>query len=466
MNVTCDECTKPCLPLLNTGSRCSEWSTWSNCSVTCGNGTQTRVRVCMAPNCTVKYEFDTIKCNVTPECQDPIFWSAWSSWSNCSVTCGNGTQTRVKICTGTNCTEKVQFNITKCNATPECQDPIFWSAWSSWSNCSVTCGNGTQTRVKTCTGSNCTDKVQFDIAKCNATPECQDPIFWSAWSSWSNCSVTCGNGTQTRVKTCTGSNCTDKVQFDITKCNATTECQEQSTQTNRQENVSDDAQNITKAHIAIAAIVCFLIGILVAALVSMFYMKRKQQGCLFYNNKSADVGSRMQSGPDIRSQSTRAKANEYEFTENKNENKTVETTYHSLNLDLISKDQQTYGGLEPEPLFQHCDNKPHSGHQNLTLSNGTAPFETENVYEYERDCQDNENVSRLCKSNCQGQKETDRVVYDTAMEVHCYNGNTDDVYSVLEPADNTRNMPVSQSDDDHNYFVLETVDKAEKVWSG
>ncbi|KAL3852904.1 hypothetical protein ACJMK2_016510, partial [Sinanodonta woodiana] len=50
------------------------------------------------------------------------------------------------------------------------------------------------------------------------------------------------------------------------------------TQPNQQEDVMDDVQNITSAHIAIGAIACFIMGIFVAALVSIFYMKREWQG--------------------------------------------------------------------------------------------------------------------------------------------------------------------------------------------
>ncbi|KAL3852903.1 hypothetical protein ACJMK2_016509, partial [Sinanodonta woodiana] len=163
-------------------------------------------------------------------------------------------------------------------------------------------------------------------------------------------------------------------------------------------------------------------------------------------------------------------ANEYKSTDNKKENKTVETSYESLDLEQFSKDQQTYDHLEQEFSSEHCDNKPPSGHQKLTLRNcisaNTTPSKTENVYESERDSQDNENVSRQCKPNSQRQKETQTVVEDMGSEVHGANGKTDHVYFVLESADNTREMHCRQSEADHLYFVLETVDKIAEVESG
>ncbi|KAL3852908.1 hypothetical protein ACJMK2_016514, partial [Sinanodonta woodiana] len=290
----------------------------------------------------------------------------------------------------------------------------------------------------------------------------------SGWFAVSNCSVTCGNGTVTRVRLCTGSDCTVRADFDTIICNDTQECQEQSTQTNRQEDVKNDAQNFTSAHIAIAAIACFLLGILVATLVSIFYMKRKQQGCFFTNNKSFEVGSRMQSGPDL--QTTRVIENEYESTDSKNETKTVETSYQSLDCDKISTDQEAYDHLAPELPFEHRDNKPSSGHKMLTLNNGnsanTTPFKIENVYEHERDNKGSENVSGQCKPNSKGQNVTHTKVEDMVREVCGENGNTDHVYSVLEQEDKTRNMLGIQSDEDHNYFVLETVHNVVEVGSG
>ncbi|XP_053403584.1 thrombospondin-1-like [Mercenaria mercenaria] len=82
-----------------------------------------------------------------------------------------------------------------------------WSSWLSWSNCDVTCGNGIQTRDRTCTepapsggGHDCVGPSR-DTKTCALQP-CPVHGGWSAWASWGSCSVTCGVGTQRRDRAC------------------------------------------------------------------------------------------------------------------------------------------------------------------------------------------------------------------------------------------------------------------------
>ncbi|XP_052285659.1 MAM and LDL-receptor class A domain-containing protein 1-like isoform X1 [Dreissena polymorpha] len=73
------------------------WSPWFNgqCSVTCGNGTLTRMRHCSSGH--------TDDCAGTSSevigCQKPPC-GVWSEWflGDCSVTCGDGTLSRMRIC--------------------------------------------------------------------------------------------------------------------------------------------------------------------------------------------------------------------------------------------------------------------------------------------------------------------------------------------------------------------------------
>eukprot|EP00057_Strongylocentrotus_purpuratus_P014541 XP_011669015.1 PREDICTED: uncharacterized protein LOC105440495 isoform X2 [Strongylocentrotus purpuratus] len=90
--------------------------------------------------------------------------------------------------------------------------------WSEWSHCSSSCGHGTKTRHRACTGPNtntCLYGVEYDDVKC-ALPKCSDewdgaavevgeetPLSqWRDWSGWSVCSVSCGSGLSHRDRSC------------------------------------------------------------------------------------------------------------------------------------------------------------------------------------------------------------------------------------------------------------------------
>ena len=91
----------------------TEWSAWDECSVTCGGSEISRTRSCKNGvqgdiGCIGDLK-ETDSCN-TQDCPCEyhayFIWNKiifkdlteWSSWSQCSVTCAGGTQTRNRLC--------------------------------------------------------------------------------------------------------------------------------------------------------------------------------------------------------------------------------------------------------------------------------------------------------------------------------------------------------------------------------
>ncbi|XP_051728934.1 adhesion G protein-coupled receptor B2 isoform X14 [Ctenopharyngodon idella] len=141
----------------------------------------------------------------------------WSQWSVCSLTCGQGWQVRSRSCVsspyGTLCSGPLR-ETRLCNNTATCPgEPQHqavegqWLDWAAWSQCSVSCGSGTQQRQRRCSVS------VHGWAECKGphaeTRECTNPSCggggnWGAWNHWSLCSKTCDSGWQRRFRMCEG----------------------------------------------------------------------------------------------------------------------------------------------------------------------------------------------------------------------------------------------------------------------
>ncbi|KTF76822.1 hypothetical protein cypCar_00021533 [Cyprinus carpio] len=139
-------------------------------------------------------------------------FSEWMEWGACSVSCGTGVQKRLRQCNNPFPANGGQHCIGSATETRSCQGkpcPVdgSWSEWSSWEECSRTCGQGNRTRVRTCSnppaqhgGRACEGKA-VEAIMCSIRP-CPVDGKWSSWVSWGACSVSCGGGTRQRTRVC------------------------------------------------------------------------------------------------------------------------------------------------------------------------------------------------------------------------------------------------------------------------
>uniref|UniRef100_A0A8C1SE56 Adhesion G protein-coupled receptor B1a n=1 Tax=Cyprinus carpio TaxID=7962 RepID=A0A8C1SE56_CYPCA len=189
------------------------WSAWSVCSTTCGEGWQSRTRLCVSvpysTQCSGPLR-EQRPCNNTVVCPVHGSWDEWTPWSLCSSTCGRGYRDRTRSC------KQPQFGGNPCDG-PEKQTkfcniavcPVdgVWNEWSSWSYCSSSCSNGTMQRTRECNG------PSYGGLECQGEwrqtrdcfiQECPVDGQWQLWSSWAGCTKTCGGGSQQRQRVCYG----------------------------------------------------------------------------------------------------------------------------------------------------------------------------------------------------------------------------------------------------------------------
>ncbi|XP_062853202.1 semaphorin-5B [Trichomycterus rosablanca] len=213
----------------------AQWGSWSKCSAACGGGFQSRLRSCQDGNscsgCPEEYRV----CNLEV-CPEVRRYTPWSPWYPVNVTAGGVRQEqRVRHTCRAALAETHQLQLGKrkletrrcpnADGAPGCETEdlvqdlmrasqtltpvkgVKWLPWETWSSCSKECSRGFRTRKRSCVSSDgktaaflCSGTA-VEYQDCNTQP-CSVKGAWSCWSSWSECSTSCGGGHYQRTRAC------------------------------------------------------------------------------------------------------------------------------------------------------------------------------------------------------------------------------------------------------------------------
>lgn len=260
------ECvSKACLP--TKPCQLSAWTTWTPCKE--GNTQRTRERKVESPAGPEGQACDGMM-KETAACTDHTAAQAadckfgnWSAWSDCSSSCGNGHQEsvrkvleyavaggkacegplrRTRSCLGSACgakgtdcqlghwadwlgcekgrvaTRKRTMTLATgkgrpCNGTlmetgpcPNTQAVACrWAEWAQWGECGLTCGGGQRFRTREVgqlaeRGGKPCEGESGETESCNVEPCSKNDCEVSSWGEWSACAANCGQGQQTRKR--------------------------------------------------------------------------------------------------------------------------------------------------------------------------------------------------------------------------------------------------------------------------
>ncbi|XP_036807640.1 semaphorin-5B-like isoform X1 [Oncorhynchus mykiss] len=218
------------------------WSTWGQCSTSCGIGYEVRQRSCNNPSprhggrVCVGQGRDERLCNEKSPCPLPVFWSSWGSWSQCSAECGGGVHSRVRSCEKGNTCPGCALEYKTCNleACPEVRRNTPWTPWMPVNvtqdgarqeqRTRYTCRallpdphqlqlgkKKVETRVCPNDGTAAceTEALVEDLVRASGGGSSGRPLLrqpggtrWSPWETWSTCSQECAKGFRTRKRTC------------------------------------------------------------------------------------------------------------------------------------------------------------------------------------------------------------------------------------------------------------------------
>ncbi|CAK8695104.1 unnamed protein product [Clavelina lepadiformis] len=196
-----ENCAKKCCEIFNGDNSTprpgwTEWSPWGECPARCGlAANQTRSRSCPlgVPGtfpCIDKSEERRV-C-IPKNCPA---WSTWGQWSLCDATCGQSRQTSERVCNNSQASQDGCSGSAQRSRNCELEKCLGkFSSWTQWSTCSLSCGNGTQNRSRTCPAAQrCQpDNFSMRVTQQKMCNQFSCPGVWSSWTAWSKCAVTCG----------------------------------------------------------------------------------------------------------------------------------------------------------------------------------------------------------------------------------------------------------------------------------
>uniref|UniRef100_A0A3Q3VTF2 Semaphorin-5A n=1 Tax=Mola mola TaxID=94237 RepID=A0A3Q3VTF2_MOLML len=217
------------------------WSSWGQCSSSCGIGFEVRQRTCNNPSprhggriCVGQGREERgvcfLLCNEKKPCPLPVLWTAWAPWSHCSAECGGGVHSRTRICdNGSSCPGcSMEYKACNLEACPEVRRNTPWTPWMPVNvsqdgsrkeqrfryTCQAPLPDPQQlqlgkkkTEARFCpsdgSGACQTNSLVEDLVK---TSECtlslHQGVRWGSWETWSSCSKQCSGGFRTRKRSC------------------------------------------------------------------------------------------------------------------------------------------------------------------------------------------------------------------------------------------------------------------------
>lgn len=202
-------------------------------------------------------------------------WGEWSAWKTCDRLCGGGSQHRIRQCESPPCdglpVQTRQCNVHSCrpSAVGDIAMEGQWSCWTDWSECSVSCGVGIRSRTRECLGPESCEGSSLVRETCEMA-SCESLIGWDTWSRWTPCD---NDHQQYRKRQC--------LQHGSGMCQGasreTRDCLPDCSGNEVNALWSMERSGITIGAVVGSCVVGFLVGLAVTAILSFYYLKRRQQ---------------------------------------------------------------------------------------------------------------------------------------------------------------------------------------------